>query len=323
MERKVKENKAFSSASKTNNKILLIDKEKFDTHFRKDDKKNFVNFDIDIFNELNNMSDVGFFKVNKNKIFTFGYIWLVSYLWKYSKYGENKYDVGTIKSILGSSAEDKRLDYLVKRNGVLDKQGYTEPSRDFPITTSFEGDVVVITTVNDIGENEKKDYLKNYGNRYFCKKPLKQYGRNGKPGLMFSRDDTFSLTVSEFTRTVLCREIGVDGFYLYAYIKLKLKITNSSKVLIWFTELKEVTGFCDKTIRKYINSLQAAGMISKETVVGKSIDGHIKTSYYSIPLEIDQSKENIKKCVSKKDEILSKVDENDENSNFLLNLEWN
>lgn len=263
-------------------KIGTIDKDIYNKHFKFDSKDNFVNYDINIFKELKEKSELGLFKTKKHKTFTFGYIWLVSYLWKYSKYGQAKYDTDAIKSILGLNEKDSRVDYIIKRDGLLDEWGYTEATRDFPIATAFENNSLRIYTLEDIGENERRDFLRNYGNRYYCKKPIHQFEREDKTGLMFSKDDVFRITRSEFIRAALTKEIGCEGLYLYAYIKLKLKMSVKNNIVIYNNELKETTGFCDATIRRLTKNLEFAGMIKKETVAKNEGGKLTKTNSYSI-----------------------------------------
>lgn len=242
-------------------KTVLVDKELFEKFFKDDNRANFINLDINTFDVLNKLMAEGQLKNNRHKTFAFSYYWLVSYLWKYSKYGSIKIDTQDIKTILGI-ANEKRMDYIIKKNGLMDSVGLTETTRNFPICTSFDDyGVINVSTLSDFDEEDAKYFLSLFNSRYTCKKPLLQYERNGKAGMMFSRDDVFSISILEFTRCVLCPEIGFDGFYIYAYLKFREKMLGGSAVKICYTKLESEIGYKHRKIRTLIQNLVSANMI--------------------------------------------------------------
>ncbi len=201
---------------------MLVNKEVYKKFFEKDNKENFLNMDIGIFNTINDLFSKGEIKRTSHKMITFSYLWLVGYLWKYSKYNNMEINTKDIKIILGLSPIEKRIDYLIKKDGLLDSIGMLETTRDFPIYSNFDKNKgIEITKLSNLSKDMMEDYLKRYNSRYTCKKPLFQYTREGKVGLMFSKDDTIPISVLEFTRIVLCPDLGVEGLYVYAYIKMR------------------------------------------------------------------------------------------------------
>ena len=266
---------------------MLINKELYQRYFKKDRAENFVNMDINIFKVLKEASDKGLIKNAPHKAFTLSYLWLVSYLWKYSKYGDMEISTKDIKEILGVSAIEKRMDYLIKKNGVLDSVGLLETTRNFPIHTDFSGDSgIKITQLSDLDDGIAKEYLKRYNSRYTCKKPLTQYGREGKVGMLFSKDDTLPISVLEFTRIVLCGDLGVDGFIVYSFLKLKSKMVGYLPVRVFFSEIEKMTGFKERKIGTIIKNLETIGVIKvsrdKEKVVSNGKTTFSQNNEYSL-----------------------------------------
>ena len=247
---------------------MLIDKDLYNNFFKKDNRDNFVNVDINTFELFDDLVATGKLKVNRHRTFAFSYYWLVSYLWKYSKYGYREINNQDIKRILGVSPVEKRMDYITKKKGVLDSIGLTETTRNFPINTTItEQDGIVVTTLSDVDDEIAQDFLKNYNSRYECKKPLLQYERDGKAGMMFSKDDVLSISVFEFTRCVLCPEIGFDGFYVYAYLKYRVKMLGKQAVNIYYAELEKQIGYKHRRIRTLVQNLVLAGLIEVKTEI--------------------------------------------------------
>ena len=241
---------------------MLIDKKLFERYFKSDNKSNFINLDINTFDLFNKLMVEGRFKNNRHKTFSFSYYWLVSYLWKYSKYGNIEITTQDIKTILGVSPTEKRMDYIIKNGGLLDSIGLTETTRDFPVCTTFDNNgTIEVTTLSMLNKEIAQSFLCTLNNRYMCKKPLLQYKRDGKAGLMYSRDDVFSISIVEFTRCVLCPEIGFDGFYVYAYLKYRVKMLGNHAVKICYKKLEEEIGYKHRRIRVLIQNLITAGLV--------------------------------------------------------------
>ena len=268
---------------------MLIDKELYERFFKGDNKNNFINIDVNNFDEFNKLLATGDIKNNRHKTFAFSYYCLVSYLWKYSKYGEQEINVQDIKSILQLSVGDKRVDYLIKKNGVLDLFGFTETTRDFPMATTFDEDnMIEVKTLKDLGEETEKSFLAQYNNKYACKKPLLQYNRKDKAGLMFSKDDVVPISVFELTRTLLCPEISFDGFYVYIYLKYRCKMINYSDLRIFYAELEKHIGYKKRRIRELINALSNIGMIRVESEYGHENNRISRNNTYTITTPMNQ-----------------------------------
>lgn len=267
---------------------MLIDRELFDKFFKGDNKSNFINIDINTFDEFNKLLAEGDIKNNRHKTFAFSYYCLVSYLWKYSKYGLQEINTQDIKRILQVNPSEKRMDYLIKKGGILDLFGFTETTRDFPISTTFdEHNMIIVKTLKDIREDLAKSFLEQYNNRYTCKKPLLQYNRGSKVGLMFSKDDVVPVSVFELTRTLLCPEIGFDGFYVYVYIKYRCKITYENPT-IFYTELEKNIGYEKRRIRELISNLESVGMLEVDSRYDRNEKRISRKNSYKITTPFNQ-----------------------------------
>lgn len=231
--------------------------------------------DIGVFEEMKKIQETGGFKNTQHKVFSFSYIWLVSYLWKYSKYGNMEINTKDLKEILGISTTEKRVDYLIKKNGVLDSLGILETTRDFPIYSDFSGDNgIKITTLSKMDILNQELYLKRYNSRYTCKKPLYQYDSTKRVPLLISKEDTLPINVFEFTRIVLCPELGVDGFFVYCYLKLRSKMFGYEAVRITYAEMEDTIGYKERKLRNVIQNLEMAGMIGINRVVKVTNDNN-------------------------------------------------
>ena len=184
---------------------------------------------------------------------------------------------------------EKRLDYLIKKGGILDLFGFTETTRDFPTATIFdERNMITVKTLKDMREDLAKSFLEQYNNRYTCKKPLLQYSRGNKVGLMFSKDDVIPISVFELTRTLLCPEISFDGFYVYVYIKYRCKMIGYESLNIFYVELERNIGYEKRRIRELINNLESAGMLKVESEYDHSEKRISRKNTYKITTPFNQ-----------------------------------
>lgn len=254
---------------------------------KQEEGSKYVHMDINIFSQLNDLQGNKKIKNYKHKIFCYSYLWLCSYLWKYSKYGEIKILPHEIRSILGYAKGNKTIDYITKLNGVLDKEGFTETSRDFPIHTEIGDNGVIVSHLSDEDPETRKMFLMFHGNRYCYKKPLHQIERIEKGyvkmGLAYSREDALRVTVEEFNRILEDDNCGLTEFYVYGYLKMRSKMRGFNPVKIYLQEIANEVGCSKKTISLAIKRLGDIEMIKKSTIV-KSEDGKIsEDSRYSIP----------------------------------------
>ena len=239
-------------------------------YFKKECRGLSVQMDIVIFEEINQLE----LQSTSHKGFTFGYLWITHFLWRHCKHLERDYTTKDIKMMLGRSAIDKNIDYIIKRDGVLDKKGYTQYTTDYPISADIDEDGHLQFTMLSELDGEQQKEIKSFKARgYNVKKPLKGYKRYNKNGLFFSKDDTFGLTVEEYVR---CMQIDVDAFYIYSWIKMKQKMMADNKVGIRIKDFKAFCGFGEDKIRELLKQLELHQLIEVTRKTTK-IEGNILT----------------------------------------------
>lgn len=262
---------------------MLLKKEVYLKYFEGESKENFINIDINIFDQLSELMGEDKLATDKQRTFAFAYYCLITYLWKYSKYGGSQtYSVADIKNILLISESTKVYDHIIKRDGVLDNAKFTETTRDLPIATVFdEFNNIQVQTLSSLNDKEySNSFLERLGKRFYCKKPLHQYERDGKEGLLYSRDDAFQVTSFEIIRFLLCKELSFDAFYLYMVFKLKFKMVKKDTMVISSSELEKYIGYKSRKINELVGKLVHIGAIENTVERIKDEKGKFTTVNY-------------------------------------------
>lgn len=218
------------------------------------DHQNKVYIHNEIFEELKLLHEKG----SSHVAFAYGYYYLISWLYRYTKYGEINIDVKMIKEILGYNATNKKLDYLIKKGGLLDEIGLTETSTDYPLVWTFEDGELEFTMFSDFDEDIKKIYQKQKGNNSKIKVPVKGLNRNGENGTFYDIYYTHEMTFDLFVKCMES-ELGCSGFYLYGYLKYrcdKFKEYNSS-----VERIGQDIGMSKNTVDKYLTMLCMSGLV--------------------------------------------------------------
>jgi hypothetical protein len=217
----------------------------------------------EIFEELKLLHNKG----GSHVAFTYTYYFLICWLYRYTKYGELNIDVKMIKEILGYNATNKKLDYLIKKGGVLDEIGLTETSSDYPLLWTFE-DGLEFMMLSDFDEDVRKLYQK--GKNYKIKVPVKGLIRNGEEGTFYDITYTHEMTFDLFAHC-MGSELGCSGFYLYGYLKYRCDKFNEYCVSL--ERLGEEVGMSKNTVDKYLTMLCLDGLVKYKGNECKVIDG--------------------------------------------------
>ncbi|QSO52327.1 hypothetical protein JZ785_26995 [Alicyclobacillus curvatus] len=213
--------------------------------------------------------------------FAFSYYYLILYLYYFTKYDAgrwNKFDVKTIKEILGYSRTDKKLDYIIKKNGILDEIGYTESNTDYPIERIW-GDIeelsvphiertdnkeISFVTYSGLLDETKSRLHKEYGNPPRIKVPLKGFDRDCDEyegcGTFFSFEHTTRVSVEVFLKCMTDESLGPVGFYLYSWLKYKCEYYGGDFVQT-LPDISHATGMARSTLNKYLQALEGNNMI--------------------------------------------------------------
>jgi hypothetical protein len=158
-----------------------------------------------------------------HKAFAYSFYYLSCYLYRNAKYGSihpmrNLYSLQLIEFMYG---DRKPINYITKRNGLLDLIGYTASENDFPITVEMEnGEWAGFTMYQEQVEEVKKAL--NIPRNFICKKPLKAFKRNSDSKFL---DGTFyefpNCHWIDFPIFAKCMSSGTKGFelfYVYSFL---------------------------------------------------------------------------------------------------------
>ena len=160
--------------------------------------------------------------------FAYSFYYLISWLYRYCKYSTNSFTRGVLKHILRYRSTNKTMDYLIKKDGVLDQLGYTSTETDYPIFWSLDefNDPVfqTYTEINDEINDEFKGYLKPNRRNQTIKRPLKAFFRHEAAemdkylnGTFYEVDNTHMIPFEVFIECMSNMELGCKAFYLYAF----------------------------------------------------------------------------------------------------------
>ncbi len=222
--------------------------------------------------------------------FAYSYIYLVTWLYRYAKYGKGKVTIKKehLKKILGYGAKTQEVDYLIKKNGVLEMMDYIRTTTDFPLeyhysneyryemmdTDIVPGELTFTTFLEYKEKDERGEYLNGGSYKYFdrgknykIKYPVKAFERivdsEGNiewEGTFFEVDNTHLIPVEVFLYCMSNKKIGCTGFYLYSYLKHKNDIYEGGYD-VSIEDLVIETGIPDSTLNKYISLLKSYRMI--------------------------------------------------------------
>jgi hypothetical protein len=202
--------------------------------------------------------------------FAYSYLYYITYLYRYCKYISDNGDKVTqeaIKEVLGYSPKNKKVDYIIKKGGVLDNLMYSETTTDYPIQYFYDDDdLLTFETISNY-----KGIIKNLNDRNFkIKKPLRAFHRSLKAiedkelsGTFYEVENTHRIDFRVFLTIIMNGDLGTAGFYLYGYLKHKNDIFKSGYQRS-YEKLGFDTGFSEKTVRKYVNLLEFNNLISVE-----------------------------------------------------------
>ncbi|MED4228118.1 hypothetical protein [Neobacillus cucumis] len=205
--------------------------------------------------------------VTKNSLhltFSYSYIYLTTWMYRYAKHisvTNGFIDNGKVKEILGYNATTKGLDYMTKKNGLLDQLGYTKTVKDFPTHWTydeFEG-------IEFGMYSSYKDYLSylNLSRKFNIKLPVKaihRYNNEVLDGTYYEFENTHSIPFEVFMFCIANDKLGTTGFYLYSYIK-RMNDMFPDGWDVAFDKLAKVTGVPASTLERYMDELRRYNMI--------------------------------------------------------------
>ena len=219
----------------------------------------------------------------------YSYYYIINYLYRYTKYYETKVDNKQIKEILGYHRDQQSIDYIIKKNGELDKIGYTQTVKDFPILWEFnEFEGLQFSMLSDMDEFTQHDIKQHFSRKYSIKYPIKAFvreydeeGNIDEEGTFYSISNTHCIPFEVFIFCMENEKLGCTAFYLYSFIsKMNDKFADGYDISI--KKLASETGISKKTLERYLDRLNQYKMI--ETIYNQP--------YFCLALDPKERKSN-------------------------------
>lgn len=233
--------------------------------------------------------------------FIYSYLYLNAYLYRYSIYETYVPSTSDIKEMLGMSKGTKTVDYIIKKDGLLDKLGLTYSTKDYPIHTMWvdeDGNKLERPQFNMLKEESNKinelfhgdldeiqvafgaksyelAYRKKHNllNNQYCKLPVFAFYRDVDDFFetetidYLSVDGTFyesnNTTIIPFEVFQFCMENEDLGVTaFYIYAYLKHKgDLHQNGYDASHKRLSKELGLSEKTIQTYRNAMRSHNMI--------------------------------------------------------------
>lgn len=218
-------------------------------------------------------------KIKANHIpFTFSYLYFQTYMFRYAKYDHCVPTTGEIKELLGYSATQQALDYIIKKDGLLDKEEVTDTLFDFPVLQEWDKDLnqptfSMLSEFNQYSNAYGSQWRKERGvkTNQSCKYPVYAFYGEGdeyldettldEGGSFFDMTNTTNLDINVFMYCMSNEELETTGFYLYSYLKWKCDCSDGEVFGIGYERLARDTGLSERTVKKYIKALREFNLI--------------------------------------------------------------
>lgn len=224
-----------------------------------------------------------FKELGKSQVpFAFSYYYLNNWLYRYAKYGAGLEELLTqdkMKEILGYSPSNKRLNKLIKKNGLLEQMKWLETTNEIPITWEFAKNSLDVSDYLEFGyyeyDPEIAEYTTVFPNNYKIKKPIRaftryvheedeelqeEYADGYQDGTFYEIEKTTLIPFEVFVFCMEKEDLGCTAFYLWSYLKMYNQIF-SGGYDIPLEKLAKDLRFSKQTTIDYLKLLQKYGMI--------------------------------------------------------------
>lgn len=214
-------------------------------------------------------------------VFAYAYYYYVCYLYRYCLYeGVTQSD---IKVKLTYDTQEKRLDYIIKKGGILDKIGYTQTTKDYPLSWSMdEYNQIQFQTISDMNFNSVEAKYIITDKNAKVKYPIKMFHRTSEDladlhlnGTLYDISNTHDILFSVFDRCMTNKELGTTPFFIYSYIRHKNDLYGDYR--IGSRNLSLEIGVSEPTLFKYLFLLEKYSLlaIDHKQYVGKGGEANL------------------------------------------------
>lgn len=201
--------------------------------------------------------------------FAYSYYYLTSWLYRNAKYGHIDIDVGTIKEILGYSKTNKTMNYIIKKNGVLDEMGYTTTTTDYPVSWEVDDyNSPIFKLKSELEDDEINKTIRMRSSRFTVKYPIKHmhiddydYNTKAHTGIFYEVSNTHRIDFEVFSECMTNKDLGTTGFYLYSYLKNKNQMFPDGYD-VSLEALSKETGISNGSLATYLDGLKKYNLVS-------------------------------------------------------------
>ncbi|WP_447402346.1 hypothetical protein ACE1MS_11840 [Lysinibacillus sp. fkY74-1] len=217
-----------------------------------------------------------------NVVFSYGYLYLQTYMYRWTTYNHYIPSVKEVKSLLGLYENDKRYNNVIKKDGILDSYNLTQTIgiKEIPVLSSYHSETpfdkeLEFSTVEEIYAplgDMYKNWMKEVGatNRTTSKKPTLAFHNSTKEednlGTFFAPTDFTNIPFEVFAFCMSKEDLGLDGFFIYSYIKHGNDIHGEDYQLSHRMLEKEFGGSKDTHYKRLVR-LMKHGLIERTEVM--------------------------------------------------------
>lgn len=232
--------------------------------------------------------------------FSYSYYYLISWLYRYGKYGELAINNGVIKQLLGYNPNNKRINYIIKEKGVLDSIGYTHSTKDYSVGVRefYDDGAPEFLLMSDLNPSERGEAFKRINRSFKAKYPIKhlhRYNDDFKEGMytgvFYDPSNTHQVNFDIFSFCMSNSEIGVTGFLIYGFLKSKCQI-HQGAYQVSYTRLSEQLNIPYSTLAKYLDVLRGyrliTGVQNQEYYVEGLKEGERESNYYTVEDSVEK-----------------------------------
>ncbi|EDZ57031.1 hypothetical protein BCH308197_3675 [Bacillus cereus H3081.97] len=260
----------------------------------------------EFFNEISVLKQkINLSKDSKHISFAFSYLYLMTYLYRYAKFHDNKdyeFTEQELKKLLTMSPDSygkNSVNKIIKRGGILEKLGYIEKVKDYPISYDYDAEEkefvfsYISEVIADLGEGANKYFNTNSKNRR-VNLPVKMFeDRTLKAidmecsGTLYDVTYTTQIDIRVFIYCMIREKLGLEAFYLHSFIKYK----NGFHDDFWRRSIQNIiedTGLSQTVIQLRLKEMEKHGMVfctHEDFVVGAdrnemTPNGYMAQEYY-------------------------------------------
>ncbi|WP_144509944.1 hypothetical protein [Bacillus sp. FJAT-22090] len=226
-----------------------------------------------IYADMKQWLDEGELKSPQHQEFLYCFYWVIAYLWGFAKYGEKGFTMSDIKQILGYNPNEKRVNYIIKQDGLLDQKGYTDTVNDYPVLWHMkDGEDISFTMLSDYDELDRELVNKFKTPKPFVKAPLLSIGEDND-GLYWNAENSHIVRGEIVVACMANEKLKCAGIYLYGILLMmrdkNLHFHDTDEFQCSNSTLEKLTRWSNQKVIKVVKGLVEADLIEKNQKVKK------------------------------------------------------